>query len=464
MKKILVFLLSIFFIFSCVGCTDPFEGDDNDVDVAGKVSLTVGVLNDNGEYNLMVNLKKAYEKINDNVNIRVRKFNGDYTTAMSGYIQRPEDMPDIVYTSGSLHSTYSSSGVFVNLKDLMNASENAKPEMFYESVIESTHFSPSDDGIWFMPRDYNKPVTFFNKDIFAAAKIDIPTEEEWDYETFLDICSKMRTAMDNNTDQATQAIGLNKYSYPVDANIYWSPVYLGMVESFGGKMIDQDMSVSDEDAILIDSDETIAAYKKIYDDMIAPRYCMNPAESSADVFIRRGAAMWFHVRPRLYPANTAGINVDFLPMPFDKVGMGCNGYAITKEAKGRMDTLGGKNDKNNQELAWDFLQFIASEEGQNVMGATGSIVPPLKSMQNKGTWMQAISEDLNHKAFVENQDKDMSVNVVYRYEPAIHQSMQLKLDEAFSVAEFPNNWNSIETLKAALLTKKNDMLRIISNN
>ena len=55
--------------------------------------------------------------------------------------------------------------------------------------------------------------------------------------------------------------------------------------------------------------------------------------------------------------------------------------------------------KTNKELAWDFIQFILSEEGQNLGGKEGFIQPILKSLKDNGDWKQAIDPAMNHAAW-----------------------------------------------------------------
>ena len=146
-------------------------------------------------------------------------------------------------------------------------------------MIETTHYSAEDDGIWYAPRDYNKPVTYVNVDMFEAAGIDLEELKQpgvWNYEKFLEVCQIFREKMDANSrdsadfDQEAYAIGIEPNSFPVESEMQWNPVYHAAVKDFGGTMIDTELS--GQEAIKVDTDATINAYKKIYTDLFASRY------------------------------------------------------------------------------------------------------------------------------------------------------------------------------------------------
>lgn len=151
-------VLGVFALVSA-GCNDAFEdGEDGEDNVANKVTIQVGILNEPGERETMRKFKSAFEKINDKVNIRITYFPGTYEQAMATYIRDPESMPDIVWTGADKHAAFSSAGHFVNLRSYYESSKETAFENYYESMIETTHYGKEDDGIWYAPRDYNKPV------------------------------------------------------------------------------------------------------------------------------------------------------------------------------------------------------------------------------------------------------------------------------------------------------------------
>lgn len=412
-KKVLsVFFACILLLcgFLMVGCRDPFtDGEDGEDNVENKVTITVGILNEPGEQETMRKFKREFEKINDQINIRITYFPGSYEQAMATYIRKPEDMPDIVWTGSDKHAAFSSSGHFVDLTEYFARSEETNLDNYYASMIETTHYNAEDTGIWFAPRDYNKPVTYLNTTMIEKAGLTVPSVEEWNYETFLQLCRDLREVMDNeenNTLEQKQA-GLVKNSVPCDGDLTWAPVYLAYTQHLGGSLIDgTQINIREENSLL--------AYEEIHE-VIAERLISNPQTDTADSFLKKSAAMWFTVRPRMQAVVNTGMEFDFRPLPFDYSGVGCSGYAITTQATKRVSQNIAGNTKNNAEYAWEFIKFIITEPGQEVFGEIGTGVPVLKSLATDGKWLEYYSADLNHQAFIGTEEEDINVNVFSQF-------------------------------------------------
>lgn len=226
-------------MFGFAGCGDPFNDDELGRDeVENKVTIRFGYLAE--EKDLAVVIKREFEKQNDTINLKMEPISGDWKSAMNQYVAKPSNFPDIVWVPSDQHSSYSKGGAFVDLRPLMEADEATAPSLYYDSMIETTHYSATDEGIWYAPRDYNKPVTYINKKMFAAAGVEIPAQKDWNYEKFLEVCAKLRKAMDENGrgsenfDAEKFAVGIEPNSFPVESEMWWNPVYHSAIESFGG--------------------------------------------------------------------------------------------------------------------------------------------------------------------------------------------------------------------------------------
>ena len=77
--------------------------------------------------------------------------------------------------------------------------------------------------------------------------------------------------------------------------------------------------------------------------------------------------------------------------------MGCTGYAISKQCP-----------EEKRELAWDFLKFVMTEEGQTAFGESGAGVPVLKSMaQDPQAAFRQYLPGKNHEAFIQFDERDL---------------------------------------------------------
>lgn len=444
MKKFFGILLAAVMCLGLTACTNPFEEEPEEQD--GKVVIEVGVLGSTTEQEIFRKYKNGFQEKYPNVVVQLEAIPGDYATGMNNYVQN-STFPDVVFAPGDQHAAYSSRGHFVDLRAYDEADDTFSFDDIYPELIETTHYDSTDEGIWFMPRDYNKVVTFVNKTMLAL----VPGEngqmyagygsfealkEAWDLETFYEVCAAVtKKVAENAADpssvpQEEKLAGLIRGTVAVDARYNWYPAYEPILRHYGGSMISLDKAGEGEEPdynamLSVDSDETMQAYRSFYENLAKPGYVKQTlASSGAAAFPNSQAAMWFTTRPSWGEVNSANatFEVDFLPFPFDYVGVGCTGYAITTLAETRVseyaETKEGTNEKmTNADYGWLFLKYIASEDGQNAIGETGMGVPSLMSMKDKGTWLEYGSADINHEAFVLDVEgqQTMAVNDIYSF-------------------------------------------------
>ena len=392
-------LMSVAVLAGCGG-----GGDGGEEDAGGKIKITVSVNgSDAAEGALMQKWKQAYEAKNPNVTIAVKSFNTEYANAIMSYMRSEKNMPDIMWTTGELHSKYSEEGVFVNMKDMIAGDSSIDLSDFYEASVSATHKNSQDDGVYFMPRDYNKCVLFINKVMFRAAGF---SEEEiaglkdgWDYDKFIETCQRLREAMDSEVN------GLKASWVPVDARMDFNAVYCSFVKHYGGEFVE-------DDKVDFLSEKNLNAYGQIFE-LIDKNYIAEYGEKGSTTFASYRAAMGINVRPSLpNMPNNNNYDIDFLPLPLDHVGVGCSGYAITYIAKDRVSSSEFNTEKKtNQDYAFDFLKFIVSEEGQKIGAETGSIIPVRTDMYNDASWTAYMSADINHEAFISSPEKDFSTSI-----------------------------------------------------
>lgn len=444
MKKLISILLAAGMCFGLAACSNPFEEEHEDE--TGKVVIEVGVLGSTTEQEIFRKYKNGFQEKYPNVIVQMDAIPGDYATGMNNYVQN-SSFPDVVFAPGDQHAAYSSNGHFLDLRTFDEEDDTFSFDDIYPELIETTHYDSEDEGIWFMPRDYNKVVTFVNKtmlsyvpgengQMYAGYGSFEAIREAWDLETFYEVCEAVtnkvaeNAANSANIPQEERLAGLIRGTVALDARYNWYPAYEPILRHFGGSTISLDKAgdgeTPDYEAMLsVDADETMLAYRSMYETLARPGYVRQSlASSGAAAFPNSQAAMWFTTRPSWGEVNSynATFEVDFLPFPYDYVGVGCTGYAIASLAATRVSenaqTKEGTDEKmTNADYAWLFLKYIVSEEGQNAIGETGMGVPSLMSMKDSGTWMEYGSADLNHEAFVEEVEGQtaMAVNDIYSF-------------------------------------------------
>lgn len=388
------FLRMIALVLTCVCCFSLFAcgGGEKNKDV-----LYVTYQDVDSEMMLIKKVGDAFEQkmAKEGVNVKV----GYKTVNISSYNSdmlkqwNSENLADVIYTYDNYASKWSKKGVFENLDDYFTSS-NFDFTLYDEYAFNSA--KTYNGSIYYAPRTYDQPVIYVNKDLFEKFNVEVPSAENFTWTKLMDVCAKLRAAMDKEANASVLR--------PLDVNFKWEPVYNAFVKSFGGYIYD-----AETDTIGFNDEGTVKAFEKIRE-MMDLNYIPATTGGGAGLFTSKKAAMYIMSRPSVSGLETRNMkNVAFLPMPeFDSefTGMsdnesywcyGTTGYAINS-----------RSDK--KELAWKFLQFVMSEEGQNIISATGANVPIIKSMQTdpNATWKTGINflKDVDQSAFIFDSKKE----------------------------------------------------------
>ena len=280
--------------------------------------------------------------------------------------------------------------------------DGIKESDYYSSVIEMAKSKAGDNKMYWVPRDYNKVVVCYNTKMFELAGIEKPSDD-WTVEQFEDVCEQLLAAKDAITDYSG-----SPYFWPADMRLQWAASYYPVISSYGGGLIDKE----NEKAF-----ENIDAVKKGFDYYLSyvDRDLCVTTDDTTDAFANKQAAMIFTSRPDVPTYNQyLDGEIDFVSFPTlsdatetSYIGMGCTGYGITDSC----------SDKN-KELAWDFLKFVISKEGQNAFSKTGSGIPMLKSLaEDPNAEFRKVYEGKNNDAFVKFAERDIPMNYMRGFKP-----------------------------------------------
>lgn len=390
-KSIFACALALLTFGACVSC-----GGDNGAN-GGKVTLKIQYSNAaNSEQTLANNLKKAFvEKMTaEGVSVEVRLVGvtmgpGYNTSLMQGW--KSGSLADVLFTQNDIVSRYARNGVYEDLTDRYTAAN------FDFSAYDEKAFADAtvDEKLYFAPRTIDQPVIFLNKDLFVKYGVDVPTYgDDWTWTKLVSVMSDLREGIDE-----TEPSTLAKSIVPMDVSISWSAFYDAFVKSFGGYVYK-----AEDNSVGFTQTGTQTAFEKLQD-MVSKKYI--PAQGG-QLFVNKKAAMYVASRASVATLQARGnTNVAFLPIPvYDDAftgltngtsyySYGATGWALNSKSK-------------NKDIAWRFLQFVLSEEGQEIMSSTGSVLPVIKSMQTaeSASWKTCFEflKDVDQSAFVFSND------------------------------------------------------------
>lgn len=388
------------------GRTD-FDGSTVPVDVNlpkdTAANLKMGVLDDASEKTSAQAIIDAFNEVYPNIKITLDPFRA---TIRRGFCPVSRAAPSPIFCTWVTTPSpiLQEKKLLLNLDAHMDAAK-FDTSLYYDSMIKLGQKNQNGSQ-YMMPRDYNKVVCYYNKDLLAEAGItkDNPLypNDDWTYDEFLDLCEALKKS------------SLSSDIYPVDAMLAWPPVFNAFIRSYGGEL----MTVDGKPAFNTpEAKEGLSAMKTLLD----KGYTINPMQKTEEIFNAEKAVMYFAVRPIMSNLQVAGINYDAVSFPFigekGYIGAGTSGYGIARSSK-------------HPNEAWAFLAFMMSKDGQQAFSKTGNAVPVLKSLatDEDAIWntIPDIQARFNHKAFIQFDERD----TLKDYLNGVNVDLYAKIDSA----------------------------------
>jgi multiple sugar transport system substrate-binding protein len=342
-------------------------------------SVTLTMESQNGTFWTAIDsvVIKAYTKLHPNVHFKLTTIDATtYPTKMQ--IQAASGtLPDILETADAFTLPFALHGVVLNMQPFVNRDPSYNIADIYPNFLNLGRV-PGNTGLYMIPFSSDAVVAFYNKDMFTAAGVALPTAN-WTYAQFLSAAQKL-----TKTDASGKVT-----QWGLDFGGFWWARWVPWVEGFGGSPFTADGTHSN-----LSSSGSIAGLQAIQDLYVKYKITVPPTETGLvdSAFAAGKAAMYFHVHGAVSGISAAigkKFAWDVQPMPSFPSGkhvdgMGTAGYAISSTSTQRA-------------AAWDFVSFIGSKAGQQALGATGANVPVRKSLVNDKGWR---GFPLNNDAFI----------------------------------------------------------------
>jgi multiple sugar transport system substrate-binding protein len=269
--------------------------------------------------------------------------------------------PDVMAVNAEQMISFSSRGLFLDLKPYVDKDPTLKMSDFYPEAID--HYMTG--GILTaIPRDIAPiAVIFYNKKKFDAAGLPYP-KDDWTYEQFAATAQKLTKK--NGGGKTDQWGFVDDY-----------PTWDAWVYAFGGSLVDDPQNPT---RCTLDSSQAIAG-AQFRADLIYKYGCTpSPSASTAmgglgnsDTFINGQAAMFYSgiwMTPRFRQIKE--FDWDAVEFPLGPKGhrgfpLSAAGYGIVKTCK-------------NPDLAYELVKCLAGEVGQKYMAATGLTQPAIRAL------------------------------------------------------------------------------------
>ncbi|MBQ8394555.1 MAG: carbohydrate ABC transporter substrate-binding protein [Clostridia bacterium] len=463
MKKITaIFLTGMMAAGTVLGMASCGKKGGGDNIVADKYKITVACQTEMGEEEVLKVLKAAYEKKNPNVEVEIKTFSGEgFEQYMLGIAAEQSSSPNIIWTADTYHSQWDE--YFTDLRPYYEASEETDYSLYYETMLDAAatngYFKPtknykgsfrSDDldansdgyedyknhseyGLYYAPRDYNKPAILCNTHLFdeldaAYEKVykivnnvsEMPSDyvssrarlqgivdgTDWDDLNDLSVftkfvANKIVYVLANADAAGERSLGRTwKDRAVLDLFLEWEPTFTTIMNAMGVDLL------GDNGELKIAQYETQLAqlHDMMYptDDAEAAKYMM-----AGDLAFSGGNLMMCVCsRPvvlgygKTFKGTYGETSLETISFPVKDIAAGNSGYAISNIWEGKGMTVDGVY-KSYTDLSWDFIKYIITEEGQEEAGKTGLNIPVLKSLYDDGEWRKVESlGSMSHDAWV----------------------------------------------------------------
>jgi len=468
MKKIIL-VLTILSAFLLIGCSKTTkEATTVITDKSGKVisleeqikeklnfdskiscNLEIMVPGGNTNERTMINcLIDKFAEMYPNVTIDMCYVSVDnYVSAVSQQALAGT-LPDIIWSNSPDFYDLLDSKILTDLTPYIKASEmldtcdayldkDSNPASFDLDDFYNEFFKMGShkDKYYVIPRSCDTVVTFINTDIFSKAGVDMNVVKNgWTWDTFMDVCKQIRQYMDKN--------GMSQY-YVLDANLTsWLSVCYPMLLSCGSEIIDKNGNN------VIDCAATKTCLEMVRE-MVTERIINDSTEATLGSFESGQSAMLFQSASVSLFAEKKALKgkVDLVSFPLimdngtPRIGAGIAGYGITESSK-------------NKEVAWTFLTYLLSYEGQQLMAENGlnlaSIRKDLSDPQT-ANWGKNY-QNINLEAYTYGSEYKVSTDFFVRTKLSAKASIQQAIIQLFL-----NATNKEKNIDKSISTAKKDI-------
>ena len=299
--------------------------------------------------------------------------------------------PDIIYINEWCYSL-AYRDVLLPLDSYIEADTEFDLADYPESLLVPLRY---EDQLYALPQEVSPYVIYYNKDMFEAAGLELPTDD-WTMDDFY-AAAKALTNPDKN---------VYGYRHPGA----WADQILNWFSLSG-----VEFDTSGTEVTGLDTPEALSALEFLYNLVVVDKLSPNPAAltamgKSADAMFRNqsvameASGLW--TLPT-YKADPLSFEWDVVRMPRGE----------TQKVKAGILNWGISADTKNPDAAWDLLKFLAGPEGMRIV-AESNMALPASTDEDVNQIVLDTHFPENVKAFVDSvPDVDMTDQLsIYRTE------------------------------------------------
>lgn len=395
----------------------PVSIADVDVDVPSDITAELHILIPSGNDNETSMIRTAWDEgfsllyPNATLKLEYTSVSSYETTvrnmAMSG------KLADIVWTNSPEYLYLIKNDIAEPLDGYISAETKANHWNWADYRKAYFDMGSLNDIHYVVPRSADSVVCFYNKKLLQDANIDMSKiKDGWTWDDFKSVCESWMEYL--------RSQGKADGNYACDMYLTgWGSVGYPMLRSYGADVLNE------KGEVVIDSQGTRGMINEIRD-ITDKGYIVRAGVTSGSSFEFGTTPFCFQSAAISHYDTKANIhgNVDLVTLPLieanntPKIGAGIAGYTINKKS-------------SNKAIAWKFLQYLVSKEGQNYMAEGGLNLAPIRSDMDDYTqekWGEGYT-DKNLSAYLKNDEYKITEEYLSRADIKYMSRLQLAFQD-----------------------------------
>ncbi|MGI2296527.1 ABC transporter substrate-binding protein [Paenibacillus sp. GXUN7292] len=334
-----------------------------------KVKLSLGLWDKNAVPAFEVMMEKFHAK-HDNIEVSIELTPWDQYWMKMEAAATGGALPDVFWMNGPNFVKYASNGIIMPLQERINGS-NMSLENYPQALINLYSYENSSYAI---PFSFDTIGLWYNKKMFDAANLDYP-DASWDWAKF--------------KDAAVQLTDKDAGIYGFTADLWNQGGYYNTIYQNGGFVISDDKKSSGYDQQ--EAIEGLKFWTDFIEQGISPTSSQLSETPGVTIFESGKSALYFGgswIQSQFSANDAIRDDLDVTDLPKGKKQATIiHGLGFAMAA----------NTKHSDE-AWTLIQYLSSEEAQQILGSTGTTIPAFKNTQD--AWVNS-APAFNLQVFVD---------------------------------------------------------------
>lgn len=377
---------------------------------AGQLSGTIRfqIFGDPAEAAAYQSVVEGFKQVQPNVTVQFEAVpnQSDHMTKLSTSFAAGNP-PDVWTLNYRRYGQFAAEGVIEPAEPLLEKSEILDESMYYQEAMNAFRYQGE---LMCIPQNVSNLVVYYNKDLFTKAGMEFPAND-WTWADFVNTAQRLTST--DASGQKTHGAGIEPQIIRV-APFIWSN---------GGDIVD-----NHEKPTRLTLQEPLAreAIQAFMDLQLQYKVVPNEAEEKGEDiesrFINGRLGMIFssRVSTPTFRESIKSFDWDVAPLPRFKEKasiLHSDAYCISKASP-------------NKDLAWAFVEYAQSDDGQTRAAKLGRTVPSRKAIANSPAFLDPTQKPASNQVFLDAIPTMRLVPILSTW-PKIESVVNEELERAF---------------------------------